>query len=435
MTQVTPAGTGSVPTNTKGGPPRSLSRFTLVIGFVILLLSYLVNAMDRQMFFPLLPSIRSQYGFSLTEAGSLATSFTLGMAMAGLPAGYLLDRFSRKTVLLVSIVIYSLGTLVTPLSAGFSQMAAYRVVSGVGEGMQSAALFAVIGTYFFHRRGLAFGCTAVAFGTGVILGPLVGVHLATAFHSWRAPFVLFGASGLALAVIALFAVSRRLTERAENSPVTTTNQDHMPASPYNRNSIALAVSSAVSGLVVYGFLGLYPTFLISHLHYTTAQAALVASFVGYGGMLALVAGWLGDRIDQRNLLIASYLAVSATSLLVYQTRVTVGWQCLFASLMGFFAVGSLYTNHNSAMQRAVRPDQVGRASGLFISGYYTSSAFSGLLFAALVNRFGWSQAGLWQVTLLPLLAVLALTFVRTGRFITAAGKRTEPVTSNEMVRP
>ncbi|WP_234343165.1 MFS transporter [Streptomyces fulvoviolaceus] len=394
-------------------------------GFAVLILSYLVNAMDRQVFFPLLPSIRSEYGFSLTEGGSLATSFTLGMAVAGLPAGYLLDRFSRKTVLVVSIMIYSLGTMATALAGGFAEMAAYRVVSGVGEGMQSAALFAVIGTYFFHRRGLAFGGTAVAFGTGVILGPLVGVHLATLFQSWRAPFVLFGATGAALAVIALFVVSRRLTERAESHEATIATHDHMPASPYNRNSIALAASSAVSGLVVYGFLGLYPTFLISHLHYTTAQAALAASFVGYGGMLALVAGWLGDRVNQRTLLMVTYLGVSATSLLVYQTQATIGWQCLFASLMGFFAVGSLYTNHNSAMQRAVRPEHVGRASGLFISSYYTSSAFSGLLFAALVNHLGWRQAGMWQVTLLPLLAILALTFVHAPHFIAAPRRRTD----------
>ncbi|MFJ4974564.1 MFS transporter [Streptomyces coeruleorubidus] len=419
MSQTKPADTVSVPAGAEDGSSPGLSRFMLVTGFAILLLSYLANAMDRQVFFPLLPDIRSHYAFSLTEGGSLATSFTLGMAIAGLPAGYLLDRFSRKTVLVSSIAIYSLGTLLTPLSSGFADMAAYRVISGFGEGMQTAALFAVIGTYFFHRRGLAFGGTAVVFGTGLILGPLVGVHLATVFNSWKAPFLLFGTSGLAIAVLAVFLVSRRLTERAGDLRGTTAAYDHMPTSPYNRNSIALAVSSAVSGLVVYGFLGLYPTFLISHLHYTTAQAALAASCVGYGGMLALVAGWLGDRVNQRSLLIVTYLAVSATSLLVYQTQVTVGWQCLFAAAMGFFAVGSLYTNHNSAMQRAVRPNQVGRASGLFISSYYISSAFSGLLFAALVNRFGWSQAGMWQVTLLPLVAVVALVFVRPARLLTA----------------
>lgn len=423
MSHVTPANTGSAPATTKDGLQSGPPRLLIVAGFAILLLSYLVNAMDRQVFFPLVPSIRSEYGFSLTEGGTLATVFTLGMAAAGLPAGYLLDRFSRKSVLLVSMVVYSLGTLATPVAAGFADMATYRVISGFGEGMQSTALFAAIGTYFMRRRGLAFGVTAVAFGTGVILGPLIGVHLATQSHSWRAPFILFGTCGLLLAGIAFFAVSRRLTERAGDSVVMTADYDHMPASPYNRNSIALAVSSAISGLVVYGFLGLYPTFLINHLQYTSGQAALASSFVGYGSMVALVAAWLGDRVNQRNLLIVTYLALSATSLLVYQTHVTVGWQCLFAAVMGFFGIGSLYTNHNSAIQRAVRPEQAGRASGLFISSYYISSAFSGLVFAALVNHLGWGGAGLWQVTLLPLLAVIALAFARSGQFLNATRRR------------
>ncbi|MET9819475.1 MFS transporter [Streptomyces sp. NPDC006355] len=421
MSETRPATTGSDPAPITDGPPRTLPRSLIVAGFAILLLSYLLNAMDRQVFFPILPDIRAEYGFSLAEGGTLATGFTLGMAVAGLPTGYLLDRYSRKTVLLVSIVIFSLGTLATPLSAGFADMAAYRVISGFGEGMQSAALFAAVGAYFFHRRTFALGCTAAAYGTGIFLGPLVGIHFANTFDSWRAPFVLFGASGLIIAVITALVVRRSLTERrADQAVVTTVTYDYMPVSPYNRNSIALAVSSGISGLVVYGFLGLYPTFLINHLHYTATQAALASSFVGFGGMLAPLSGWLGDRVNQRNLLIVTYLALSATSLLVYQTRVTLGWECLFAFLMGLFSTGALYTNHNSALQRAVRPDQVGRAAGLFITSYYISSAFSGLLFAALVNHLGWSHAGLWQVTLLPLLAIVALTFARSSLFITAA---------------
>lgn len=419
MAQVTPAETGSAPATATHGAQRQLPRAVVAAGFAILALSYMVNAMDRQVFFPILPDIRAEYGFSLPQGGTLATGFTLGMAVAGLPAGYLLGRLGRKTVLLASIVIYSLGTLATPLAAGFADMLTYRIVSGFGEGMQSAALFAAVGTYFFHRRALALGGIGAAFGTGVFLGPLVGVHFANAYHSWRAPFVLFGTSGLAVAMIALFFVSRRMTELVHDPVVTAATYDHVPASPYNRNTIALGVSAALGGLAVYGFLGLYPTYLTTDLHYTAAQAALATSFVGLGGLTALLSGWLGDRVDQRNLLIVTYLALAATSLLVYQTHSTPGWQYFYAFLMGAFGVGSLYPNTSSAMQRAVRPDRVGSAAGLFISSYYISAAFSGLLFATLVDGLGWSQAGLWQVTLLSLLAVGSLALVRGSRFITA----------------
>jgi MFS family permease len=71
--------------------------------FAILLVSYAINAMDRQLF-PLVASdIRREYGFSLSGAGFLSTVFTLGMALAGLPTGYVLARFTRKATVEIGI--------------------------------------------------------------------------------------------------------------------------------------------------------------------------------------------------------------------------------------------------------------------------------------------------------------------------------------------
>ncbi|MFC9502214.1 MFS transporter [Streptomyces sp. NPDC057002] len=395
-------------------PP--LSRTMIGVGFLLIVLSYMVNAMDRQVFPPLLPDIRAEYGFSLEQGGLLATNFTLGMALAGLPAGYLLDRFRRRTVLLASIVIYSLGTMATPLATGFADMTLYRVVSGFGEGMQSAAIFAAMGAFFAHRRGLAFGVIGVGYSVGVFIAPLIGVELMSLHGTWHAPFYLFGTAGLLIAAASLFLVRTGLTEHSVERVASTGTYEYMPASPYNRNTIALTVHSVVSGVAVYGFLGLYPTYLISSLHYSAEQAALAMSFLGFGGMTAVLGGWLGDRVNQRNLLILSLLAVSVISMSIYESRAAVGPQCALAFLMGAFGLGFVYPNTNSAMQRAVRPSQIGRASGLFVSSYYGPAAFSGLLFAALVETFGWSRAGLLQVTLLPLAGVAALAFVRPARF-------------------
>ncbi|MFJ5730819.1 MFS transporter [Streptomyces paradoxus] len=386
------------------------------LGFLLIVLSYMVNAMDRQVFPPLLPNIRQEYGFSLEQGGLLATNFTLGMALAGLPAGYLLDRFRRKTVLLVSIVIYSLGTMATPLATGFADMTLYRVVSGFGEGMQSAAIFAAMGAFFAHRRGLAFGVIGVGYSVGVFIAPLIGVELMSMHGTWHSPFYLFGTAGLLIAAVSLFLVKTGLTETSVEKVVSTRTYDYMPVSAYNRNTIALTVHAVVSGVAIYGFLGLYPTYLISSLHYSPEQAALAMSLLGFGGMTAIFGGWLGDRVNQRDLLILSLLAVSVISVCIYETRATVGVQCVFAFLMGAFGLGFIYPNTNSAIQRAVRPAQIGRASGLFVTGYYGPAAFSGLLFATLVETFGWSRAGLIQVTLLPLLGVAALAFVRPAQF-------------------
>ncbi|PNG21948.1 MFS transporter [Streptomyces cahuitamycinicus] len=417
MTQAAQVDTSAVPADdTEGSSRLPLSKPMIGLGFLLIVLSYMVNAMDRQVFPPLLPNIREEYGFSLEQGGLLATNFTLGMALAGLPAGYLLDRFRRKTVLIASIVIYSLGTMATPLATGFADMTLYRVVSGFGEGMQSAAIFAAMGAFFAHRRGLAFGVIGVGYSVGVFIAPLIGVELMSMHGTWHSPFYLFGTAGLLIAAASLFLVKAGLTETSVEKTVSTRTYEYMPVSAYNRNTIALTVHAVVSGVAIYGFLGLYPTYLISSLNYSPEQAALAMSLLGFGGMTAILGGWLGDRVNQRNLLILSLLAVSVISVCIYETRATVGVQCVFAFLMGAFGLGFIYPNTNSAIQRAVRPTQIGRASGLFVTGYYGPAAFSGLLFATLVEAFGWSRAGLLQVTFLPLLGVVALAFVRPAQF-------------------
>jgi hypothetical protein len=49
--------------------------------------------------------------------------------------------------------------------------------------------------------------------------------------------------------------------------------------------------------------------------------------------------------------------------------------------------------------------------------YYVGAAFSGLLFAKLVGELGWNGAGLWQLTILPVVGLAGLTLVRTSEML------------------
>ncbi len=399
--------------------PARAGRAAVTLGFTVLCLSYLLNAMDRQVFYPLVPEIRTEFGFSLDQAGLLATGFTLGLALTGVPAGYLLDRMSRKTIVVVSVVVYSAGTVAIPLAGGFLDMAVYRLISGVGEGVQATAIYAIIGAYYFHRRALAAGFIGVAFGLGVFLGPVIGQGMAAATGSWRTPFYIFGVAGLVVALILLVAVPRAMSEALAGRADTAdeASYGHIPASPYNRNSLAFAVTSAVSGLVFYGFLGLYPTFLREQLAFTPGQAALAASLVGFGAMMALPVGWLADRVDQRLLLAVGFVGTAASALLAYTVATGAAAQYVLAFLIGTFASGVLFTNCTTVLQRSVRPEHVGRGAGLFILTYYVAAAVSGLIFARLVAGIGWQGAGLVQLTLLPLLGLAALVLVDPRRML------------------
>ncbi|HEY4404545.1 MAG TPA: MFS transporter, partial [Xanthobacteraceae bacterium] len=160
-----------------------------VVFLILLCLAYSINAADRQIFPTLLPAIRQALAYDLKVAGLLSTIFTLGLAVAGLPTGYVADRISRKTIILVAMAIYSVFTLATIYASGFWDMLFYRAMTGVGEGMQMAALFAAVGSYFHRKRSFFIGWLVVAYGIGAFLGPRIGTMLAQAADSWKPPFV------------------------------------------------------------------------------------------------------------------------------------------------------------------------------------------------------------------------------------------------------
>lgn len=413
MTTVSISQTAQAPTEQRG-----LSRVAIGLSFALMCASFALNAMDRQVFFPLLPQIREDFGFSLERGGLLATGFTLGLAIAGFCAGYLVERFSRKSVLVASILIYSVGTLAVPLSSGFADMAAYRLLSGVGEGVQATALFAVVGSFFFQRRAVAAGVVGVSFGFGVFVGPLVGVPLATSAGDWRSPFYVFGAAGLVVALLIALVASKKMTETVTGHGAAEPNAfDHVPSNPYNRNTLGLGIACAGAGLAIYGYLGLYPTFLVEQLGFTSGQVAMAVSMFGFGAMMGLPAGWLGDRVNQKWLLVGALAGLALATYLSFNTATTTAGQYALAFCVGALGSGVFFVNSCTAMQRSVRPERVGRGQGLFMLTYYVPGAFSGLLLARLVTAGDWSSASILQLTLVPLVGMLALFVIDPTRMI------------------
>jgi len=398
-----------------------LTKAVAITTLVVLGISYVLNAMDRQVFPVLLPDIREEYGFTLGQGGLLATIFTLGIGVAGLPTGYLLDKLSRRGVMLLGIVIFSAFTVLTAVAVGYADMFVYRALSGVGEAMQNAALFSAVGAYFFANRALALGSLNFAYGVGSFLGPMLGAQFATTFGDWRAPFYIYGGFGFVLvAVIGVF-VSRRFTEQIEAPPEQRARPsfDYMPETLYNRNLLLLALTAVVTGIAMYGYIGLYPTFLQEELGFDRGDAGLAASMFGIGALVGLPAGWLGDRFNQRNIMIAALLLGAVVGYLLFNGPTTLAPQVALSFAEGALASGFMFVNIYSSMQRAVRPEMVGRASGLYVASFYIPAALAGYLFSALVAAADWGGAAFWQLSVLPMVAVVALLFVDVSRFSNA----------------
>src|SRR3954454_5081445 len=80
---------------------------TALAMFAVLLLSYVINAMDRQLFSVLAPDVRKALDLSLPQVGLAATVFTLGMGLAVVPTGWLLPLMPRLPVSLIGLAVFS----------------------------------------------------------------------------------------------------------------------------------------------------------------------------------------------------------------------------------------------------------------------------------------------------------------------------------------
>ena len=363
---------------------------TAMAMFAVLLASYAINAMDRQIFPLLLTDVRREYGFSLADAGLLSTIFTLGMAVTGLPAGYLLGRFSRKSVLQIGIFIFSVGTALTAYSAGFVDMLLYRAATGIGEAMQLTALIAIAAGSFTHYRAAAVGSVNFSFGIGAIVGPALGGHLLATYHSWRVPMYVFAALGFVAIVIIFVAVRAWFSEatgvRAKRVVVGGA------ATLRNRNTVLLTIVSILGGLIIYGYLGLYPTYLREGLKYTPQATGSVMSLFGLGVLASIGGGWLGDRFSPRLVLCTSFLIAAVLGYLLFHGVAGFVPQATLSFIWGLVVSGTIYVNIAGYHVKAVESHLASRASGIFVTSLYGSAACAGYILGLLTSRYGWAVA-------------------------------------------
>ena len=374
----------------------------------VLLLAYSVNAADRQLFPLLAHDVRVQYGFSLSDTGLLTTIFTLGLAVAGLPTGFLLARFSRKTVLLLGIGIFSTGTALTVLAHGFPDMLVYLAATGIGEAMQLTVMIAIAANYFVGYRAAAIGSMNVFFGLGAFSGPILGGLLLSSLRTWHAPMLAFGTLGFVM--ISVIAATVRPwfseTRRAADAKADIRGAPSL----LNRNTVILTVLSVIAGLVLYGFTGMYPTYLREGLHYTPKAAGFVISFYGAGALLSIFGGWLGDRFSPRTVLSVAFFCTAALGYLCFHGPEAILPHAILTCAYGAIGSGTIYVNLAGYHVKAVRSALSSRASGMFVTSLYAAAASAGYLMGTITNHADWATAGALQISLLSVVAgSLALT--------------------------
>jgi len=290
--------TGPVASST--AQPLAGHRITLTL----LMLAYTLSMCDRMILSILFPDIKAEFGLTDTQLGLLGgISFALFYATMGLPIARLSDQYSRKRIIITSLVVFSLMTAFSGLAAGFISLLILRIGVGIGEAGVNPASHSIIADYFPpQRRAFAMAILMLGGSLGMMLGFVGGGFIAEAYN-WRIALVSVGVPGLFLAVV----MARSLREPARGTyeteappppPPILTTAAAMWANPAMRHLIA---GSVVAGLVGYGFTQWLPTFFIRAHDLSQSQTGmLMAVLFGISGAIgALVAGKWFDRLSIR----------------------------------------------------------------------------------------------------------------------------------------
>jgi predicted MFS family arabinose efflux permease len=312
--------------------------------------------------------------------------------------------------------------VLTVFSVGFADMLLWRVLSGVGEALQLAAILTVAAGAFPRHRGLAIGAVNMAFATGSVIGPVVGTALLDHYGTWHAPMYAFGALGLLLTLMVVFFVPSRFTEATGTGTGAQTRERTVGGARtvLSRNPMLLAAITVLFGLADFAYIGLYATYLRDELGFTSGQAGLAVGLSGLAAFASPLGGWLTDRIDPRVCLASVNTLTAATAAALFLGPPDPAWQTTFSFLFGLFASGGAYVALAGLLVKSVHPAIASQGSGMFITCVYVAAGVSGWALSRFVAGLGWTCAGLVQIAGFSLVGALLALLLRPALFSTTA---------------
>src|SRR3954471_22777487 len=177
------------------------------LGLVFISVAVSLIIVDSTIVNVAVPSIIEDLGITSTEVQWVQEAYTVVFASLLLLFGSLADRFGRRRMMLIGVVIFTLASVLAAFAPTGGLLILARLVQGVGGAMILPTTLSLINASFRGReRGIAFAVWGSTIGGMAAVGPLLGGWLTTAF-SWRWAFGINVPLGIIIIVGVLLTVS------------------------------------------------------------------------------------------------------------------------------------------------------------------------------------------------------------------------------------
>jgi MFS family permease len=286
---------------------------------------------------------------------SVMLSYALGASLAatavgGVIFGILSDKYGRKTVLQLTILIYSIGTLLCGFATSLETLVLFRIITGLGVGGEWATGQTYVGETFHAKfRGRFGSFMQTGAPIGIILASIVGGFL-TPIIGWRESFFISFLPALMVILIRQKLPESDMWLKKQSETVQSGFRDLKTRlinsefvtlfSKEYRKTFLLSLVLAIFGMSAYWFTYSWmPGYLQNERHLSLVNSALwviVTQIGGFSGYLSF--GFVAERIGRR-LTYTIYSVIMALGLVM----ITAFWNIIVVNpltiLIFMFLVG------------------------------------------------------------------------------------------------
>ncbi len=326
-----------------------------------------LDGMDFMLFPLVIGTLVATWGMDLATAGSISSLTLLCSAAGGWVAGFASDRIGRVRTMQTTILLFSIGSLLSAFAQSPSQLMVCRAILGFGFGGEAAVAAVTLSEVVSARyRGRAMGFYQSSYSVGWTLAVLAQVAAFALFPAEIAWRVMFGIGALPALLIFFIRQSVQEPEIAEQAKADAKESASILAifdAENIRSSLLGAMLTIGAQGGFYSLMTWLPQFLRSYHSISVIGSApylfslISGCFVGY-----VTGGWLSDRLGRRPVFLI--FSISATVLAYTYTHLSVSNDIvlIMGFPLGFFASGyysAVMTCLNEMYSTQVRGSGVG----------------------------------------------------------------------------
>lgn len=161
----------------------------------ILFASTAINYIDRQALSLLAPYLKLQYNWTNSDYANIVIAFRIAYSLGQTAFGRLLDRIGTRLGMTITVVWYSIVSMLTPLAQGFGSFVAFRFLLGAGESANWPAATKAVSEWFPKKeRALATALFDSGSSVGAAIAPFIILSLYFRW-GWRPAFMIPGLLG------------------------------------------------------------------------------------------------------------------------------------------------------------------------------------------------------------------------------------------------